>query len=376
MEESREYLGTQLITYLGNKRALLPLIEKAVLSVKHRMGLKPDAKLTSFDVFSGSGIVARFLKKHSSLVIANDLEEYSRVINSCYLANPDESLCAEIHAAHEELCRKLEREPLRDGLISRLYAPKDSHNIGDGERAFYTSRNARYLDTARQLIGGLPEQVQAFLLAPLLSEASVHANTSGVFKGFYKNKITGRAQFGGHNRDALSRITGDISLPHPVFSRFASGSLVLKGDANTVCASAPEVDLAYLDPPYNQHPYGSNYFMLNLLCAYAEPDRISPVSGIPADWQRSRYNRRREAESALVELICAIKARFVLVSFNSEGFIPCERMLSLLRAQGQVSMLETPYNAFRGSRNLSKRATHVREYLFILEKGQFSGTGR
>jgi len=32
-----------------------------------------------------------------------------------------------------------------------------------------------------------------------------------------------------------------------------------------------------LDPPYNQHPYGSNYFMLNLLADYREPADVSAV---------------------------------------------------------------------------------------------------
>ena len=32
-----------------------------------------------------------------------------------------------------------------------------------------------------------------------------------------------------------------------------------------------DLDLAYFDPPYNQHPYGSNYFMLNLLVHYRRP---------------------------------------------------------------------------------------------------------
>ena len=57
----------------------------------------------------------------------------------------------------------------------------------------------------------------------------------------------------------------------------------------------PLLDLLYLDPLYNQHPYGFNYFMLNLLCDYRRPERISRVSGIPRDWNRSPYNGRRTA---------------------------------------------------------------------------------
>jgi adenine-specific DNA-methyltransferase len=131
-----------------------------------------------------------------------------------------------------------------------------------------------------------------FFLAPLLSEASIHSNTSGVFKGFYKNRETGIGQFGGRNRDALARIKGEIRLPFPVFSNFDCDYVIYGGDSNEVVRGAPEVDLAYLDPPYNQHPFGSNYFMLNLIAEYKAPAALSPASGIPPDWNRSVYNKK------------------------------------------------------------------------------------
>jgi adenine-specific DNA-methyltransferase len=102
------------------------------------------------------------------------------------------------------------------------------------------------------------------LLGPLLSEASVHANTAGVFKGFYKNRHTGVGQFGGSGSDALTRILGRIVLEVPVLSLFECEYEVFQEDANALVHKLRGLDLAYIDPPYNQHPYGSNYFMLNL----------------------------------------------------------------------------------------------------------------
>ena len=46
------------------------------------------------------------------------------------------------------------------------------------------------IDTIRKAIDSVPESYKKFFLAPLLYEASVHTNTSGVFKGFYKDKNT------------------------------------------------------------------------------------------------------------------------------------------------------------------------------------------
>ena len=218
------------------------------------------------------------------------------------------------------------------------------------------------------MINTIPQNEQKYFLAPLLSKASIHANTSGVFKGFYKNKETGIGQFGGKNRDALLRITGDICLPFPVFSNFNCDTIIYNDDSNTVITMAPEVDIAYLDPPYNQHPYGSNYFMLNLILDYQYPEKASAVSGIPSDWRRSAYNKENHALNALTHLVGNINAKYVLISFNSEGIISVEQMKNMLTKIGKLEVLETKYNVFKGSRNLSGRAIHVREYLYLLEK--------
>jgi adenine-specific DNA-methyltransferase len=231
-----------------------------------------------------------------------------------------------------------------------------------------------YIDTMRNYIQSVPLQYQKYFLAPLIAKASIHANTSGVFKGFHKNKETGLGQFGGTNSDALFRIKGNIVLPFPLFSNFNCNYTVYNGDSNQIIKEAPEVDLAYLDPPYNQHPYGSNYFMLNLILENKYPENISDVSGIPDNWNRSAYNKKQYAYSALSELVNNVKAKYVLISFNSEGFISLDEMLDMLKKLGKVQVLETSYNTFRGCRNLTNlaqngnRDIHVTEYLYLLEK--------
>ena len=363
--ENPHYLTDQLITCLGNKRALLPLIGSALTDI---LGTTHRSQVRFFDVFSGSGIVSRFARKYASYIVANDLEPYAEIINRCYLSSPDSIDDPEFRALHRDICNRLDTGPLDHGIIAAHYAPQDDTAIQHGERVFYTTRNACFLDTARQAIGKADPRWQPFLLAPLLSEASVHANTAGVFKGFYKNRDTGIGTFGGKKGDALSRIRGNITLPAPVTSVFPVESCILRGDANEQCRTAPQVDIAYLDPPYNQHPYGSNYFMLNLLVDYTEPAKMSSVSGIPAEWRRSRYNRKKEATAALADLVENLNARYILVSFNSEGFISRDTMESILTAHGRVQTRAESYNTFRGSRNLRNREPRVTEFLYILEK--------
>jgi len=362
--EKKEYLTQQLVTYIGNKRALLRFIGNGIQEVQKRLN---KDKLRMFDVFSGSGVVARYFKQFSDLLIVNDLEKYSRTINECYLSNENELNIFALRKHYYEIIEKTEKQ-LEKGIISELYAPDNDKEIKPNERVFYTSRNAMYIDTVRQLIKNIPLNEQKYFLAPLLSEASIHANTSGVFKGFYKNKETGIGQFGGLNKDALSRITGNIKLPFPVFSNFSCETIISTGDSNEIIKNMPEVDMAYLDPPYNQHPYGSNYFMLNLILDYKYPENASKISGIPDNWNRSNYNKNNKALYALTELVDNIKAKYVLISFSSEGFIAIEQMKKMLEKFGRLHVLETKYNTFRGSRNLNNREIHVKEYLYLLEK--------
>ena len=363
--ENEDFLSRQLITCIGNKRSLLPFIGRALEKVRERLGRE---KLTIFDAFSGSGAAARFFKGYADLLLVNDLEAYSQTVNRCYLANREELPLNELRENHRELLARLREKPLRKGFISELYAPENENDIKPGERVFYTPRNAMFIDTARQYIDELDPSLRHFFIAPLLAEASVHANTAGVFKGFYKDSTTKIGRFGGTGRDALPRILGDIELPFPVWSNFSCPVKIYREDTNALVLNIEETDLAYIDPPYNQHPYGSNYFMLNLILDYKRPLSISPVSGIPPDWNRSVYNKRQEAAPAFAELAGNIRSKFLLVSFNSEGHISTGEMRSILEKTGKLEVFETSYNTFRGSRNLRERQTHVREYLYLVEK--------
>lgn len=363
--ENPEYTSRQLITYIGNKRGLADPIERAVREVRDRVG---GRKLRSLDLFSGSGFVSRLLKKHSSLIAANDMEAYARAVSECYLSNRDEKLLAEAAALVAHLNDVAAKGVVRDGFIRDLYSPADDTNIKFGERVFYSSDNARRLDFYAQEIQELPADMRRLLLGPLLSKASIHANTGGVFKGFYKDKHTGIGKFGAAAGDAVSRILAPIELEVPVMSMLETEHEVYQEDANKLASNMGEFDLVYIDPPYNQHPYGSNYFMLNLLTNYERPKEVSKVSGIPTDWNRSGYNVRKQALPLLDELFAAIPARFILVSFNSEGYVSTDEIKSVLGKHGRVDEMIVKYNTYRASRNLRNREIHVHEHLLLLDR--------
>ena len=363
--EEPTYFTKQLLTYIGNKRSLLGPIGAAVTKVKERLGKE---QLRILDGFAGSGAVSRYFKSQASLLISNDIEDYALVVGRCYLRNRSTVDFPLLKAVVADLSNRVYSPDFEQGFIEELYSPKNEQDITKEDRVFYTKDNARRLDNFRRLIEKVPTDLKDLVLAPLLSEASVHSNTAGVFKGFYKDRATQIGQFGGTNHDALKRIKGQIVLELPVFSRFECEVQVLRYDANILVKQVKNLDLAYLDPPYNQHPYGSNYFMLNLLVQYQRPDQISKVSGIPVDWQRSDYNVRSRSLARMRDLIDTVDAKFLLISFNNEGFIRPSEMLDLLNSVGTVEVIELPYNTFRGSRNLKGRDIHVIEQLFLVER--------
>lgn len=353
-----EYCRAQLITYLGNKRKQLSFIDKGVQHVRERLGGKP---LRCFDAFAGSGVVSRYLKRYSSDLYSNDLEPYAAVLGSCYLANRSVVKQLDLPKLHAKLKATIGKK-WAPGLIAELYAPQDDRNIRPDERAYYTRRNAVYLDTARCAIAALPLQVQPYFLAPLLYEASVHANTGIMFKSFYKG-AKGCGQFGGRKGQSLDRIMADIELPMPIFSEHECNCMVLQGDATRVARKLKELDMAYLDPPCNQYPYSSNYFMLNLLTEYKRPEKLSRVSGIPQGWNRSDYNSRARAAGALKKLLSKLPTKYALLSYHAEGLLTRDEILELAAEDWKVQVMEQDSPARRAD-----RAPRTTERLYVMER--------
>ena len=303
----------------------------------------------------------------SNLLIANDFEDYSRVINECYLSNKS-NFDIESYSIYSKIIKETLEKKRKRGIISKNYAPLDDNDIKPGERVFYTRDNAEIIDTIRYTIDKVPDQYKKYFLAPLLYQASVHNNTGGVFKGFYKDSSTGIGKFGGGGEHALKRIKGTIDVLCPIFSNFECNVRVYQRDSNELLRELDKVDLIYIDPPYNQHPYGSNYFMLNLIVNNKINTDLSKISGIPKEWNKSQYNKKTTAITAFEDLISSAKAEYLIISYNSEGFISYDEMTKTLKKYGELRVHEILYNTYRASRNLYSRDKYVKEYLFILKK--------
>lgn len=364
--ENNDYLKEQLITYLGNKRSLLNFIDSIVSVVKEK--LQKD-KMVILDGFSGSGCVARYMKRHSSKIITNDLEKYSYVINNSFLKNKSSIDFDKLKNYVNQLNELKFRNDLGTGIIEKNYAPRITSDPQINERCFYTNENAKIIDNIRRTIDlvVVEEDYKQILLSILLYKASVHTNTSGVFKGFYKGLGSPIGKFGGEKGNALTRIMGEISMEPIILSDYESDYEVFQKDINQLVTELDNLDLVYFDPPYNQHPYGSNYHMLNTIVDYIEPQELSEVAGIPKKWNKSNYNKKSEALYSFNNLIENTSSKYIMISYNNEGFITYDEMVEICSKKGEVTVYDETYSAYKASRNLKNRNIKVTEYIFLIK---------
>jgi adenine-specific DNA-methyltransferase len=363
-----EYVSQPMLTCIGNKRKLIPHIEDLVKRIGKIQG---KDKLKLADAFAGSGVVSRMLSLYSEELWSNDLESYSALMGRCFLEKPSKPLQLQIMGAINGLNHLASTGPYVEGIITNNYAPKETDNVLEGERCFYTHENALIIDTLREKIETLPEEIRDYCLAPLVLRASIHANTAGVFKGFYKKN--GIGCFGGSGEDALSRIKCPIELQMPKWNRHSHKVNVCQLDVIEFLEQLPVgLDIIYLDPPYNQHPYGSNYFMLNLIIENKMPEsNISKVSGIPDNWNRSAFNKHKEAVEMMAKMIelSVSKSEYTLLSYNDEGIVSLDE-LDLILQDYDVERVEIEYDTYKGSRNLANRNKKVNEIIYIISESE------
>jgi adenine-specific DNA-methyltransferase len=355
-----------MLTCIGNKRKLVSNIRSIMDEI--RVLLSKD-KLNIVDGFAGSSVVSRELTYISENLYTNDMELYSYLMACCFLVHPSDIQKERVSAHIKTMNEIAENGPYFEGIICKLYAPKDSKNIKEGERCFYTRENALILDTLRKYISeNVEEDLVNYCLVPLLNKASIHTNTAGVFKGFYKKDKIG--WFGGKGEFALSRITKPIRVDIPVWNDSTYNAFPSNKDINVLVDELPNnIDVMYLDPPYNQHPYGSNYFMLNVIATNEEPKEISNVSGIPTNWNKSNYNHKKTAIESMNQLLerGLSKSTYLLISYNNEGIIT-DSDWKILFEPYQVKKYEIKYDTYKGSRNLKDRSDKVIEIMYLVSK--------
>tara|TARA_B110000046_G_scaffold185849_1_gene229824 strand:- start:14346 stop:15470 length:1125 start_codon:yes stop_codon:yes gene_type:complete len=367
------FFKKQIITYMGNKRKLIKDIYNIIELIKAELG---DNDLTSADAFSGSGIVSRLLKNESRVLYSNDIAGYSQTLNRCFLSTPTKKEQNLI----ENLINDANIFAYGSGSggapkwIRRHWAP--TGEIQAKHRAYFTEKNAllidKYMFFINTLNGGVPDEYKCYLLAMVLVKSSMHNNTNGQFSAFYKDE-KGVGKYGGKKEIDIKRITKEIILEQPIFSPNKCKTHISRMDSLKWVQEIPEVDVMYLDPPYNKHPYSIYYFMLDIINEW-NTDVIIPDTnrGQPKDWFRSNYNSFVNAEATFTELIGKTRAKFIVLSYNNKGIIPIKNIEKILEKKGKVYKYPVDhktYNKLKGIASYKRTGEweDVKEFIWLID---------
>lgn len=374
MSKPDEYFTSQIITYMGNKRKLLKNIELVLDDIKSKLNKK---SISVGDGFSGSGVVSRLLKTKADTLYCNDLAGYSHTLNQCYLSNPTAPCEAKIHTFIDKANEIAEEQNLTDAdkWVSTHWSPKNE-KIEESDRVYYTRDNGQRIDTIRNYVETIPKKYQSYVLAPLLVESSIHNNTNGQFSAFYKDG--GKGAYGGKKSIDTGRIMKSIQIPYPIFHKNKCKVHCSRKDTNQWArdlGKETKLDIVYYDPPYNKHPYNIYYFMLDIINDWDKTLDIPDTNrGQPLTWEKSKYNSKVDAKSAMTDLIQNTNASFIILSYNDGGIIPIPELDKLLKDNStnieKIPITHNTYNKLKGISNYKREKEYkdVKEFLYVIQK--------
>jgi len=291
-----------VIKYLGSKRTLVRVLGDIAEAVEAE---------TAVDLFTGTTRVAQELKRRGLTVTATDIATYSQVLSDCYVATDAREV--DLQELDNEL-KRLNALPGVPGYVTETFCEA---------ARFFQPKNGARIDAIRDVLERDHRSSPLFpiLLTSLMLAADRVDSTTGVQMAYLKQWAP--------------RAHQDLELRRP--DLVAGPGSTVCGDAMTTVDELPAVDLMYLDPPYNQHRYFTNYHIWETLVRWDAPEHYGIAckrtdSRDPAT--RSVFNAKREMPLALADLIRRARAEVVVVSYNDESWVTAEEMMHALRAAG------------------------------------------
>jgi adenine-specific DNA-methyltransferase len=291
-----------VIKYLGSKRRLVPVLGEMFAASGAR---------TALDLFTGTTRVAQELKRRGGIVTAVDTARYSEVFARCYIATDRDALALD---ELSEIIDRLNAVPGRPGYFTETFCQASR---------YLQPENGARVDAIRDL---LEQDYRGSPLFPILLTSLIEAadrvdSTVGVQMAYLKQWAP--------------RAHNPLTLRVPEL--LAGTGTAIRGDAVDLSASLGPFDLAYLDPPYNQHRYFTNYHVWETLVAWDEPEHYGVAcKRVDArdDETKSAFNRKREMPDALRACVKNVDARLLILSYNDESWIAFDDLLELCASRG------------------------------------------
>ncbi len=334
-----------MIKYLGSKRTLLSTIESVIKTLPNNRSV--------IDLFSGTSRVGHHLKNAGYQVFSNDLNTYAYALATCYVQADKQ----EHYADMEEILATMDSLEPKPGYFTRHFCE---------EAMFFQPHNGSKVDVMREWIESQdwPWERKAIVLVALMEAADRVDSTCGIQMAFLKKWA--KRSYQNLELRIPKLVEGDPKRPCTAH----------QGDAivNSAILSA---DIAYLDPPYNQHKYLGNYHIWESLVKWDKPEVYGIArKRIDVRDRQSAFNRKRQIHEAMTQIINNLDVQHLVISFNNEGYISKDVMIELLSTRGQVSVVESDFKRYVGAQigihspNGQKvgKVSHVRnkEYLFVV----------
>lgn len=332
--------------YIGNKESMVEEIDSFIES-----RVESEESLTLFDAFCGTGAVSDRLKNKFNLVI-NDNLKWATVYtagrlyaSSCHFERLGFDPFAFLNQSDEKV----------QGFIYKNYAPTES------SRMYFTPENAARIDYFRKQIEEwhknklLSEAEYMLLLASLVESVSRVSNTAGVYGAFLK-KWDGRA-------------LKPIEFIKPAYNACDSLNIKIYNDKTENIISDVKCDILYLDPPYTQNQYGTQYHLLETLILNDHPS-VSKVTGSrPVMPMRSNWSKEYKAHILLDRIIANTTARYIVMSYNNDGLMSKEYIEAVMKRYGKPETYCCKKISYKKYQNW-KSQNHKEhfEYLFFVEK--------
>lgn len=336
-----------MIKYLGSKRTMVPQI----------LALMRDLPVERVcDLFTGTTRVAQACKRAGMYVVANDLASYSQVFGEAYIAADADSMDTDKLQAWLRHLNALPGEP---GYFTKTFCE---------DARYFQPKNGARIDAIRAEIDVLPTNghERAVLLTSLILAADKVDSTTGLQMAYLKQWAP-RA----HN-DMVLKLPDLIAGPGEAYRHDA---LAFVTDGGT-----RDVDLTYIDPPYNQHSYAGNYHVWETLVrndapeAYGIARKRTDIRG-----QRNPWNSKPRFRETLGSLVSAVESRYLLVSFSNEGFLASDDLEGILAEIGFVQRVDVDFRRYIGAQigvhnpvgEKVGKVSHTRnvEHLFLVDRG-------
>ena len=333
--------------YLGSKDSLA----YRIVDLLREKGLLQN-KYTFCDGFCGMGAVADAVKNTYNKIIINDSLKCASVFTHARLiANG----CTFEKLGFDPFCFLNECNEFREGFIYQNYSP------GASERMYFSKENAGRIDFFREIIEKWYESDKitnnefAYLLACLLESVSGISNTAGVYGAFLKH----------WDKRALKPIIFNRIDSSP---GIAKNIEVLNSRIEDIISDI-DCDILYLDPPYTQNQYGTQYHLLETLILNDNPILSKITGSRPTTSMRSQWSKNYYAHVLFDKIIAGTKAKYVILSYNNDGFMSKDFIETTMIRYGIENSYICEIIDYKKYNNFKCQGADGHfEYLFFIEK--------